>query len=505
MATRSTNSASAPSPEREVKLSAPPEFRMPELAELGDGVRAEAMEPQRLQTTYFDTEDLRLARSGMSLRFRDGQGWTLKLSPNGDGPLLVRGEYTFAGDRAHPAKEAVDLARAHIRKARLTPVMRLRTVRRGIQLLDERGALIAEVSDDDVAIVPGRRIVGRFRELEVEISDAMPDGLLERVVGELRTAGAGEPDPTSKYLRAVGARASEPPDVVVPELPSHPTAGDLVRRALAQSVLHLVENDVVIRLGEDIEGVHKARVATRRLRSHLRTFRPVFDADWNTAMRDELGWLGEVLGASRDADVLLERIEARVAELPEDDRPAGEAIVRSLSDERARARRALIRAIGSDRYVQLLDDLVETTRVPPFVEAASEPASSLVPLVAAQWKSLRGREKGKSDPPTDKELHRIRIHAKRSRYAAEALEPVAGKPAKAFASAAADLQSVLGEHNDSVVAVGWLRTWAAERSESLAFGAGVIAGLERADAGASRREWRPLWKALRKRRPKTWT
>ena len=495
----------APNVEREVKLSAPPAFQMPELAAPDEGLQAVALEPQRLQTTYFDTEDLRLARWGMSLRFRVGQGWTLKLPRNGEGPLLVRGEYTFSGDAAHPAKEALDLARASIRSARLKPVTRLRTVRRRTRLLDAEGTLLAEVSDDEVSILPGRRIAARFREIEVEITDAMPAALLDRVVGDLRNAGAGEPDPTPKYVRAIGPRASEPPDVVVEGLPSHPTAGDLVRRAFSESVLQLLQNDVVMRIGEDPEGVHRARVATRRLRSHLRTFRPLLEEAWNRTLRDELGWLGDVLGTSRDADVLLDRMQRRVEELAEADRASGEAVIRSLIDERARARRALIRAIGSDRYVDLLDRLVEATRVPPFTEAAAEPAASLLPLVASQWRSLRGRVKTLSVPPTDGELHRVRIHAKRSRYAAEAVTPVAGKSAKAFASAAADLQTVLGTHNDGVVAVRWLREWSAGNAEGSAFGAGVIAGLERADANRSRREWRQMWKALQKRRPSTWT
>jgi CHAD domain-containing protein len=504
-AVRSATETPARSVEREVKLSAPPGFRMPDLTELQDGVEARALEPQHLQTTYFDTEDLRLARWGMSLRFRNGQGWTLKLPANGEGAMLVRGEYTFAGDATHPATEALDLTRACVRSARLKPVTRLRTLRRRMQLLDVDGTLLAEVSDDEVSILPGRRIAARFRELEVEITDAMTDGLLERVVAELRAAGAGEPDPTPKYTRAVGPRAAEPPDVVVPELPAHPTAGDLVRRAIAGSVLQLVQNDAIIRLGEDIEGVHHARVATRRLRSHLRTFRPLLDVAWNAALREELGWLGDVLGASRDADVLFERMESRVAELPAEDRAAGEAVVHSLADERAHARRALLRAIGSDRYVELLDHLVEASKVPPFTEAAANPGTSVVTLVAAQWKSLRGREQHAAEPPTDTELHRIRIHAKRARYAAEAVAPVAGKQAKAFASAAADLQSVLGDHNDAVVAVRWLRAWADQNTDPHAFGAGVIAGLERMDASASRRKWRKVWKALVKLRPSTWT
>ena len=65
------------------------------------------------------------------------------------------------------------------------------------------------------------------------------------------------------------------------------------------------------------------------------------------------------------------------------------------------------------------------------------------------------------DPPTDEDLHSVRIGAKRCRYAAEAVAPTIGKRARTFARAAADLQQVLGDHHDAVVAEGWLRDWAA--------------------------------------------
>jgi CHAD domain-containing protein len=99
--------------------------------------------------------------------------------------------------------------------------------------------------------------------------------------------------------------------------------------------------------------------------------------------------------------------------------------------------------------------------------------------------------------PSDEQLHAIRIRAKRVRYAAEAVAPMMGKPARRFAEAAARLQTVLGEHNDAVVAEAWLRSWAAERrSGDAAFAAGMLAGIERAAAQTAREGWRKAWKAV---------
>src|SRR6266496_3011463 len=137
--------------EREVKLAVSPAFTMPSLDELGDDVLTIPNDPERLQTVYFDTGDFRLARWGVSLRHREGQGWTTKLPPQDEGnDLLVRGEFTFPGDdAADPPDEAVDLVRAYVRTATLHPVVRLRTIRRMVQLLDLDDRRLGEVVDDE--------------------------------------------------------------------------------------------------------------------------------------------------------------------------------------------------------------------------------------------------------------------------------------------------------------------------------------------------------------------
>src|SRR5207237_733472 len=80
--------------------------------------------------------------------------------------------------------------------------------------------------------------------------------------------------------RALGPAAQGDPDVAVPARPPDPTAADVVRRAIAAGVQLLLRHDALVRLGGDPEHVHQARVGTRRLRSHLRTFRPLLDRAW---------------------------------------------------------------------------------------------------------------------------------------------------------------------------------------------------------------------------------
>src|SRR5207237_9446703 len=102
-------------------------------------------------------------------------------------------------------------------------------------------------------------------------------------------AGAGFAGPIPKHVGALGPVALEPPEVAPRPLPPEPTAADVVTNALAASVAAILCHDAGIRLGGDPEDVHQARVGTRRLRSNLRTFRPLVVAEWADGLRDEVG------------------------------------------------------------------------------------------------------------------------------------------------------------------------------------------------------------------------
>jgi CHAD domain-containing protein len=486
-------------PEREVKLAASAAFRMPSLDGLGDDVLTIPHDARRLQTVYFDTPDFRLARWGVSLRHREGQGWTTKLpAEDGGGTLLVRGEFTFPGESTTPPDEAVDLIRAYVRTATLRPMVRLRTIRRMTQLLDLEDRVLGEVVDDEVSVLSGRRIAARFRELEVEITDDTPEGLLDEVLQRLRAAGAGAPDPTPKYERAVGPLAAQAPEVAVAPLTPAATVSQVVGRALSVSVVHLLRHDVLMRLDDDPEGVHQARVASRRLRSDLRTFRATLDPEWVEPLRAELRWLGTVLGEARDADVLLARLQGRLEMIPPTEAPGVAQVIEAQQQRRKEAHIALIASISGERYVELLDWLVESARRPIVLPDMDVPVKGIVAdLLEGPWRHLRAAVKAAGKRPGDVELHTVRIRAKRMRYAADAVAPILGKPARRFAHAAAELQATLGEHNDAVVAGSWLRTWAAvRRSGDAAFAAGMLAGIERAAANDARRRWRKAWKGV---------
>jgi CHAD domain-containing protein len=496
--------------EREVKLGVWPGFELPALDDLGDGLQPRRPKPKRLEATYYDTPDARLARAGASLRFRsgDGSGWTLKL-PDGEGPssdgTLSRRELTFPGDGRSVPVAIEGLLAAWVRTSSLTPIARLSTQRRIVELVDADSTVVAEVVDDEVSVLHGRRVAVRFREVEAELAPEAPDELLPELVTRLRAAGAGPPDPTSKVRRALGPLAAGPPELAPVELGSDPSAGDAVRAALTSSVLRLLEHDLGVRLGEHPEDIHQARVATRRLRSDLRTYDDLLDHGWAEDLRAALKGVADALGAVRDADVLLERLRSRIARLREDDRPEAERLVATLESEREGHRRALLDLLAGDSYRALLDRLVEGARSPQLAARAAEPAEEVLPeLVRKPWQKLRDAVAKVEPDGRDEELHEVRIRAKRARYAADVAALAVGRPASRFSKAAAELQDVLGALQDAVVTEAWLRSAAEGARRPVVLAVGQLIAMERAEAERARSSWREAWNGVRKPAMRAW-
>jgi CHAD domain-containing protein len=259
----------------------------------------------------------------------------------------------------------------------------------------------------------------------------------------------------------------------------------------------------MVRTSGDPEGVHQARVATRKLRSHLRTFGPLLDQEWSDPLRSELGWIALSLGAVRDQEVLLERLRERAKSLPANDLRSALGVLHLLEVDIEGLRKKLLADLDSTRYVDLLERLVSAAHAPVALVEADQPAGSVLPMLATDpWRRLRSAVRHLPDPPADAELHRIRILAKRARYAAEAVAPVVGAGAVSFARNAAKLQTILGEHQDSVTAQAWLR--GTRIGGRRAFVAGELIAMEHVAAEDARKKWPKIWKALDRKNLRDW-
>ncbi|MCX4778377.1 CYTH and CHAD domain-containing protein [Streptomyces sp. NBC_01264] len=455
-----------------------------------------------LDAVYYDTPDQRLATDGLTLRRRTGgkdAGWHLKL-PVAPG---VRDEITAPlGDTVPDALTA--LLRSRVRDAPLEPQVRLLSSRKVSHLLDADGALLAELSTDAVR-AERADATAAWTEVEVELADGADPALLDAVEKTFRKAGLRVSDAPSKLARALTETGGEPPArTTAPEAgPAEDTVGAHVLAYLREQRDTLIAQDPAVRRALP-DSVHQMRVATRRLRSAFKTYRRLLDPAETGPIGEELRWLAAELGVDRDQEVLLERIQSRLDELPRTlvlGPVRGRLKIWNVS-RRTGSRRAALAALDSRRHVALLNSLDALLADPPLLKAAARPAGSALPAaVLADYERLAGRigTALSMDPGEDRDLalHEARKAAKRARYAAEAAAPALGKPARKLAKAVKAVQSLLGDHQDGVVAREALRglgVQAAGAGES-SFTWGVLYAREEALAERRERELPQVWAA----------
>jgi CHAD domain-containing protein len=195
----------------------------------------------------------------------------------------------------------------------------------------------------------------------------------------------------------------------------------------------------------------------------------------------------------RDLDVLLAHLDAQMGELDKEERFAAKRISQGLDRERAKARGALHEVLESERYAALLDSLGVAAPPPP-----EKPSEAELPVLAkAEFKSLKKAARNLGPGTSDEDLHRVRVKAKRARYAAELAAPSVGKRAEEFVRSAKRFQDLLGEHQDAVVAEEKIRGLAtAARATKVAFAAGRLVERERARRASARAKVPEAWSKL---------
>ena len=202
-------------------------------------------------------------------------------------------------------------------------------------------------------------------------------------------------------------------------------------------------------------------MAARRLRSALKTYAPLVDDVWAKSLREELKWVADALGAARDNEVLLARLCSDLDELPAD-QVVGNVRARleaELGGDLEAAQKHAVETLQTDRYIALVDRLVDAAWDPMTTGLAESPTLQELPdCVSTAWKRLaRDAARLSRKDATDDDWHQARIAAKQVRYAAEAVVPFFGSEAKALARQAEAVQELLGEHQDAVVASSVLR------------------------------------------------
>ncbi|MHB8719532.1 MAG: CYTH and CHAD domain-containing protein [Candidatus Dormibacteria bacterium] len=285
-----------------------------------------------------------------------------------------------------------------------------------------------------------------------------------------------------------------------PPPPGAVSAPDLLRRSLARSVAQWLYHDSDLAGGGDDETVHQVRVALRRLRSDLQSFAPLLDEAWARGIRGDLRDLAAIFGEVRDAEVREAHLAALAASMDGEDGVAAGAAVDVAREDGERARRALLAELDGASYPRLADRIVTALGTPRW--ASGEAAEMDITLLARRpYQQLRRRVGQLPRPPQAEDLHRVRILAKRARYAAEACIPACGEAAAVAAERVAAVQTVLGDHHDAVVARAWLRA-CAERVPAAAYGCGLLAAAEARRQHDLEETWLSVWREAS--RPRVW-
>ncbi|SOC57291.1 CYTH and CHAD domain-containing protein [Ornithinimicrobium cerasi] len=447
----------------------------------------------RLRAVYLDTRDLLLVRHRITLRRREGgadEGWHLKL-PRPDGTRLEVHAPLDAGPGRFlvPATLREEIAGVLGEEwpggvdGVLLPAATLSTHRLEVDLLDPQGRVLAQLCDDTVTALPAG---STWRELEVELVEGEEE-LLDRVVDVLAEQGVTVADAPSKLARALGDR---PRRVAEGEAASRTgPAADVLHDYLARQVAVILGREADVR-ADAPDAVHKTRVATRRLRSALRTFRRLLDREVTDPLREEIRWFAAALGEPRDAEVMKERLLAALDDLPADQLvgPVRERVGRELDRRHAAAHAALVQVLDSDRHRALVDGLLELLAVTPWRGRARKSAVKVLPPLVARAADRAELEWAAATEVEGEErlhlLHETRKRAKAVRYACEALAPSFGEGAARQAEAWESVTETLGGLQDSAVGTRWLRELerAADEAGEPTFTYGVLVGGERARA-----------------------
>ncbi|WP_104175655.1 CYTH and CHAD domain-containing protein [Arthrobacter sp. Y81] len=454
--------------ETEQKYDAETSTPLPELVDIPGVERVAVPVSDHLEAVYFDTPTLALAARRITLRRRTGgadHGWHLKL-PAGDDRRQEL--HAPLGQPDSVPEELANHVHVYTRGEHLVPVARLTTQRTTHRLYGPGGEHLADFADDRVhaqALHPAQT-EQQWREWEIELVHGA-DRLFAAAEGTITTTGAVRSAQAAKLARALGE--AWPPERVpgIREPRKKGPSADVVTAYLNDRITEFLIHDPGVRR-ETPDAVHQMRSATRRARSALTTYRPLFDKSVVKQLADELKWLAGILGQARDAEVMRERLHLHLSDPPEKDStgPVRATIERELDTKYNTGYRKTLEALDSGRYFRLLKDLENFRDDPPTKPRAAKPARGVTARLVDETarrlnRARKAAKRARSRRDRDTALHQVRKDAKRLRHAAESVASIHGKRSAKLATAAKRLQQILGDHQDSVLAVALLTRLAA--------------------------------------------
>ena len=396
------------------------------LEAFGDG------KTEQLSAVYFDTPKRTLQKHGAAVRVRTNGAThiqTVKVGPGSGIGLFDRSEWETTVDgmqlnrKALAATPVGDILAA--KRGKLNPVFKTIVKRRSWTV--EAGRSTVEVALDQGRVVAGDK-TQTFAELELELKSGKPSDLFA-LACRLGTAQPLKLGVLTKSERGYALASSGTPAAFKAEpvaIKPEMTAAEAFR-AIAHACLRQFRlNETILLEHRSVESLHEARVAMRRLRSALSLFNDLIADETVERLKEELRAASRALGDARNLDVYLEH-----AVLPELERDETEPGVFAFFDHvqtlREKAYDDVVAQLNEGSFTRLMLDMLAWIEAGPWL-LSDEPgkvALRKAPVAQAaaeilEARSRKLRKKGKKleelDPPA---RHRVRIEAKKLRYAAE--------------------------------------------------------------------------------------
>ena len=369
-----------------------------------------------------------------------------------------------------------------------------------------------QVALDRVAIFRGARPLASFSVLEVEAGNGS-GATLTRLAGLIEATGFVVPEPRSKeeIARHYVAQAAKDPTHRLPAVPKSPgikaddSLGTAGRKVLRLHLARMLHFEAGTRSGEDIEDLHKMRVATRRMRGAWRVFDGAYRPKVQRRYVKELRSIARALGEVRDIDVLLEDLDSYIVGLPTPGREAVEPLRSAWRRQREVARKRLIARLDSKGYREFVDDYLDFTESPGAAEILTPLGQPSLVRDTAGSRILSAYEHVRAyqtiitwaDVPT---LHALRIEAKRLRYTMEYFSEVLPVTSRKLIAQVTELQDHLGLMNDADVAATatreWLNLHAPQLPSTSREAVGLYLDSREARVEQLRRSFRPLWRRI---------
>jgi CHAD domain-containing protein len=479
----------SPDPGAGVRLRVPLDLSVTRLM-TDAGHQLESSGVSRHVVQLFDTADRRLAAAGAELSFTRRDGWCWRRDTLGNAKLAAR-QWVAPADS--PPGLVADWSRAYRRGRPLAARATVCVYRRTHHVLAPRSAEPVTLVEERIDELVRERWTPRLRRLTVPQGS---DGeRVRQVLASVLGDRLGGDVPVLALLRPALVRA---PRLRLPDVQAT-SPRDLFARSVTLSVIQWLYFDCELTSAGSADALRKLRVAMRRLRSDLQTFAPLLDGEWADQLRERLGGLAARLGTVRDAEVLNERLAELASLLPAEETASALPLIDIAAAQLSTARAQLLDDLARDDYLEILDSVISAVAQPRWSDGP--PVESVAALASRPWRRLRRFVAELPEVPTDAELHRIRILAKRVRYAADACIPAVGEAAQASSARIAALQTVLGDHHDASVTREWLHRQS-EAAADVAFPAGQLAAFELGRMRHAGTRWREAWVAAS--RPKEW-